>query len=194
MDYVVNINKAIATSIDFANRTSVKASLDLWKCGIYAHGVKYLINMIAKKTQITRLYLGYNNIGDEGTKYLADALAKDTKLTSLYLSSNNIGAEGTKYLADALAKNNKLTNLNLYNNNIGDQGAKYLANMLIKNTTLTSLDLEYNNMPNLVVIDTLITRNKNYKVSRPSLSIFRAKSLLPTELYSLIDNCVLLQC
>ena len=55
---------------------------------------------------LEKLYLGWNQIGDEGVRHLGDALARGAApaLELLDLRDNNIGDEGMRHLGDALAR------------------------------------------------------------------------------------------
>jgi hypothetical protein len=81
-----------------------------------------------KDTNITKLDLTNNCIGDAGATALADAIKQEgNKITDLYLNNNNIGDAGTKALADAIKQEgSKVTVLHLNINHIGDEGKKAL--------------------------------------------------------------------
>ena len=90
-------------------------------------GIKELFKGL-KSTNITKLDLTDNGIGDAGTKALADVIKQEgSKITDLYLNNNGIGDAGTKALADAIKQEgSKITVLHINNNEIGDAGTKAL--------------------------------------------------------------------
>jgi Ran GTPase-activating protein (RanGAP) involved in mRNA processing and transport len=120
----------------------------------------------------------------------------NSTITCLDLGDNNIGAEGAKYLAEMLCHNSTIIDLYLGNNNIGAEGVKYLAEMLCHNSTITSLDLRYNNIGDVNTghIKMLISRNNNYQKYKGTFKMFINTSVLPEELYNIIEDCILLQC
>ena len=79
-------------------------------------------------TQVQRLDLGGNSIGDIEVQGLAALLPK-TQITQLDLGSNKIGDTGAKVLATVLPQT-KITELDLRSNVIGDIGAKALVDIL----------------------------------------------------------------
>ncbi|MFP3019778.1 MAG: leucine-rich repeat domain-containing protein [Wolbachia sp.] len=123
---VVDIERLVSF---LQNNTNIK-KLSLVDLDIGDEGVIALAN--GNLLNLTSLYLGGNNIGDQG----AEALTKLSNLTKLNLRNNNIGDEGVR----ALAKLSKLTELDLARNKIGDQGAEALAKL----SKLTFLNLSNN--------------------------------------------------
>ena len=95
-------------------------------------------------TQINKLYLSDNEIGDDGAKELAANLHHCTQLNKFYLSGNEIGDDGAKELAANLHHCTQLKKLDLSGNEIGDDGAKELAANLHHCTQLKKLDLSGN--------------------------------------------------
>ncbi|EOD40575.1 hypothetical protein EMIHUDRAFT_222693 [Emiliania huxleyi CCMP1516] len=83
--------------------------------------------------RLEKLWLNYNQIGDEGCKALAAALGKEgavPRLETLSLVGNKIGDEGCKALAAAIGKEGtapRLETLYLEGNQIGEEGCKALA-------------------------------------------------------------------
>ena len=72
---------------------------------------------------LTKLWLGYNNIGVDGAKAIAEALKVNAVLTELCLDWNNIGAVGAIAIAEALKVNAVLTKLDIrINYSMGDAG------------------------------------------------------------------------
>ena len=181
MSYISTIKTAIASG---------STSLDLKYTKFGVEGAKYLADALAKNPSITSLDLSFSNIGDRGVEYLADMLAKNHSITSLDLMYTKFGVEGAKYLADALAKNHSITMINLQWNNIGDEGAKYLADALSKNSSITTIMVN----SHYYHIKPFLIRNENYKRSKPSHAMFTNTCALPTELYNIIGQMLLLQC
>ena len=97
-------------------------------------------------TNLQKLVLPSNRIGNDGAKALADCLKHHTNLQTLFLDSNNIGSDGAKALADCLKHHTNLQTLSLSSNNIGSDGAKALANCLKHHTNLQTLFLSSNNI------------------------------------------------
>ncbi|XP_078363422.1 nucleotide-binding oligomerization domain-containing protein 1-like [Oculina patagonica] len=90
-------------------------------------------------SQLTRLNLWGNNIGDEGVKQLSKVIVK-SNLESLNLHYNSITDKGLNYLSNKLVNTN-VKSLDLGgNSNITYKGLNYLSNKLV-NTNVKSLDL-----------------------------------------------------
>jgi hypothetical protein len=81
-----------------------------------------------KSTNITKLDLTDNNIGDAGAIALADAIKEEgSKITDLYLNNNGIRDKGATALADAIKQEgSKISVLHISINRIGDEGTKAL--------------------------------------------------------------------
>ena len=102
-------------------------------------------------TQLNKLYLSDNEIGDGGAKELAANLHHCTQLKELNISGNKIGVDGAKELAANLHHCTLLNKLDLSCNKIGVDGAKELAANIHHCTQLSKLDLSGNY--NLIGVD-----------------------------------------
>jgi len=83
-------------------------------------------------SQVKKLDLWRNKIGDRGAKALAAALPKSF-VEELNLRHNDIGDEGAEALAAGLP-GSQVKKLDLYQNKIGDRGAKALAATIPKSS------------------------------------------------------------
>lgn len=88
---------------------------------------------------------------DESVRLLSQALITNTQVTKLNLSNNIIGDIGACILADLLAANNTIREVSLRKNSIGNRGTQKLGDVLRSNTTLVFLDLSDNMMDNEAV-------------------------------------------
>ena len=107
-------------------------------------GAKELAANLHHCTQLNKLDLSHSEIGDDGAKELAANFHHCTQLNKLYLSCNEIGVDGAKELAANLHHCTQLNKLDLSHNEIGDDGAKELAANLHHYTQLSMLDLADN--------------------------------------------------
>ena len=99
----------------------------------------------SRRSQLTRLDLGFNKINSSGATSLSEALCVNSSLTHLGLWSNKINSSGAATIAKSLQSNRTLIHLDLKSNEIGDSGAKELAHVLNNhNNTLVYLDLSGN--------------------------------------------------
>jgi Ran GTPase-activating protein (RanGAP) involved in mRNA processing and transport len=73
-------------------------------------------HMRVSTTEVNKLNLNRNGLGDEAAIALAEFLKTNETLTYLSLHDNNIGDEGVCALADVLRTNNTLKSLFLTNN------------------------------------------------------------------------------
>jgi hypothetical protein len=90
---------------------------------ITAGGCLSLVSLLEHpNSNLQKLDLGYNSIGNSGALVFADALASNNNLEELILSVNDITDEAALILANALTSNNKLKVLDLYGNNITAEG------------------------------------------------------------------------
>jgi len=109
-------------------------------------GAVALANALAfGDSEVTSLYLGYNEISYTGVSALATMLSVNAKVTEFNLEANRIGDLGVELLAGAVGeKTANVKTLRLEKNNFSLLGAKALSNMLRHNITLTSLYLGQN--------------------------------------------------
>jgi len=107
------------------------------------HGALVLATALPA-SNVSQLYLGNNEIGDNGLVHLAKCINSCKYLTSLGLSSNNIGDRGVVELSAALHKNITLRSLYLAWNLISSSGAQALLDALDFNKVLSQLLLSGN--------------------------------------------------
>jgi len=93
---------------------------------------------------VTKLELGWKDLGPGDAKVISELLKTDTRLIELNLYGNSIGDEGTKAICEALKINNTLEVLLLWGNSIGVEGMKAIGKVLKVNKTLTQLGIGYN--------------------------------------------------
>jgi hypothetical protein len=98
-----------------ALNTLTNLSLEEYALDAAAHE---LAGALGRKSTLTELGLGWNNLGEDEKTKLAVVVS---------VSNNNIHAEGVRHLAQALLRNNTLQELTLTTNGVGDNGARYLA-------------------------------------------------------------------
>ena len=99
----------------------------------------HLCNLLGQKT-ITDLGLDSNSISAKGAGELSEVLNK-TNLVRINLGHNKIGDEGAKCLGEALKSNKTLKELDLRCNEIGLEGMGALFEALKGNSTLDHLEL-----------------------------------------------------
>lgn len=109
-----------------------------------ADGAKALAVALETVSNLKRIALDYNNIGDEGTVALASAFQHITSIAALDLKGNSIGDLGAKALSSELWHAAQLTRLDLQSNVIGPSGTRALAAALRKTPMMTFLSLAGN--------------------------------------------------
>ena len=119
--------------------------LDLSDNDVADVGVEAIAAAVAN-SQVTKLLLANNKIGNAGAIALGQAETLSGCLEEIDLSKNEIGDEGATALAEGLGgrKNSTLTKLSLKDNRIGDAGAGAFVEHLDHNQTLTNLVLSGN--------------------------------------------------
>ena len=117
-------------------------------CDLTAVDCSSLVNVINVQ-QISHLDLSENNIGPLGCLEICKLLkCRESQLSWLYLTFNQLTEEAAKYLAEAINNNNcQLRMLNLAGNKISDIGAQHLAEAINNNNCqLRTLILIGNNI------------------------------------------------
>ena len=109
-----------------------------------SHFLEQLSDTPRAPYEITKLFLDYNNLGDEGTEYLARGLLRNNSIIMLTLGRNYVQEKGAICLAELLKQNQTLTHLDLQKNKIGQLGAFAISNALCDNQVLTYLNLKCN--------------------------------------------------
>ncbi|KAJ4454126.1 putative Protein NLRC3 [Paratrimastix pyriformis] len=120
------------------------SELNLSSKGLTDVAALMLAEWLQTNQSVTKLHLGFNQIGDEGASGFAFALTLNTTLRELYLANNQIGDKGAGALAAGLAQNRTLRMLTLAANRIGDEGTGVLAAALPHNGSLQTLTLVAN--------------------------------------------------
>ena len=116
--------------------------LDLCKQVVGPDGIQPLLQSMKVNTQVKRLLLGNNIVGDEGAKAISAYIKSgDSILDIWYIAGNDFSHRGIQYVADALAEDKQVRHLWLKRNPIGVEGAKHIGELLAKNDTLEVLDL-----------------------------------------------------
>lgn len=123
-----------------------------------SNAISILSQGLINNTQLERLSLWKNPIGDSGVEFLANALSTNRcVLKKLDLSENEITDRGAEYLGQMLRTNTRLTHLTLSQNRITDDGLRYLIDALLnRNQTLQVLSLTQNKLLTDECIDNLI--------------------------------------
>jgi Leucine Rich repeat len=88
-------------------------SLDVSDCGLTPRGVETLCDYMTSNSQIVRLGMWGNDIGDEGAKYIAAMLQENKTLQILYAGHSSIGLEGHRSIAKALWENDTLRDIDI---------------------------------------------------------------------------------
>ncbi|EFA74850.1 hypothetical protein PPL_11884 [Heterostelium album PN500] len=117
--------------------------LDLCKQVVGPEGIRPLLGAMKKSTQIKRLLLGNNIVGNGGGEAIADYIRynEDSKIDTWYIAGNNFDVDGITPIAEALEKDTKVKALWLKRNPLLTVGVKPIASMLEKNCYLQTLDL-----------------------------------------------------
>ena len=97
-------------------------------------------------TELQRLFISQNDIGDDGIEALVPALTICSYLEQLHLHNNpSITTRGWQRLATILESSNcNLLELDVDQNNVDDEAATTYANSLANNRTLQTLNLDNN--------------------------------------------------
>lgn len=97
------------------------------------------------KSNLTKLCLEFNALGDEGASKLAEGIAPSKTLRELNLSDNSIGDKGAAIIAERLLGSSScLTQLDLSVNKIGPAGAIAIASALSRRGSLKELSVGCN--------------------------------------------------
>ena len=139
---------------EFLKQQACCNSLDLTNCSIGDVGCEYLTNGLMQSSNLRKLFLCKNNIGDRGARALAELLNNQSRNQSrnrrskhcwrVDVSYNHIGDDGAWSLAESLRHLADLRELDMSYNYIGDDGAFSLAESLRHLADLRELDLEWN--------------------------------------------------
>jgi Ran GTPase-activating protein (RanGAP) involved in mRNA processing and transport len=130
------------------NNTTLE-ELNLWNNQLSDSGVYSLTQVLsANNSTLRSIGLGQNHISDIGAQHLAEMLKTNTTITRLWLFYNEIGDQGIKLMADVLAHDNKtLQWLDLrLNKSITDLSSDSICNMLKNNRSLKKYWMEYCNL------------------------------------------------
>jgi len=144
---------AILLTADLAVRGSSLTSLNLAENTLTSDGRDMTgINAISEALKVagslTKILVGYNQLGAEGATTLCNALRESTvtKVQELGLDGNNIGPEGAKAVAAMAAVVGSLSKILVSHNEFGDKGTAILCDALreSKVTKVQELDLRDN--------------------------------------------------
>ena len=95
-------------------------------------------------SNIVRLLLANNRLGNEGGKAIAQGLEENVSVRELDLSENMLGQNAICSLGEMLNKNQTLVKLNLSRNDLTDPDVESLLKSLCGKTSLKELDLSHN--------------------------------------------------
>ena len=121
--------------------------LDLGFNGIGEKGASILADGLEECKELIYFNLSHNAVKDSGIKYIARRL-RCTDVEKLHLQCNQIGDTGCQALAQFLKQCPKLSVLHLENNQISDKGARYLGEGLTDCSKLTEVHLDHNRISN----------------------------------------------
>lgn len=120
---------------------------ELWipRARLGARGAELIAGAIQSlpSTNLTKLGLSWNAIGDAGAACIARAITS-SHLHTLGLGGNCIGAAGAASLARGIESCRFLSTLGIGNNRIGEVGAASIASALRSCPRLAVLDITYN--------------------------------------------------
>ena len=87
---------------------------------------------IAVSASLTKILVGFNQLGDQGATVLCDALRESTvsKVQELDLKFNDIGPDGAKAIAALCAVSASLTRLDVRLNGMGVEGEAALRKVI----------------------------------------------------------------
>lgn len=128
-------------AIGLMGDTSSLQVMMLNRCGIDHIGAGHLATMLETNSNLKKLSLQFNSIGDDGWSALAGALKNGSRLESLCLGYNGIEMKGARDIAKALCSNRFLKELDVVGNRFGDDGVGHIARMLTSNATLEILHM-----------------------------------------------------
>ena len=116
---------------------------------IEPEGTKLLANSLISCTNLCKLLIDNNNIGDVGAADIATIIEKCHYLQVLDVSSNNIGTFGAGWLARVLERCESLCEFNISNNNITSDGEKLLCKALEHCVNIRSLNFSKSSLKHL---------------------------------------------
>jgi hypothetical protein len=135
---------ALANGLGSRNKT-LKT---LWLCNnqITTTGLEELLDLVAEKLPIAKLYLSQNPLGRAGAALLADAVGRNivSNLKDLFFDDCGVDDEGLQEIASALERNNTLEKIALRGNVFSEAGLSALAGSLPNIKTLDYIDLTWN--------------------------------------------------
>lgn len=99
-------------------------------------------------SNLLRVSLQDNMLGDTGVRHLSEFLKANTLLKTLILVGNKITKDGASFLASALINNESITYLDVSSNLFGVKGAGHMAKMLEINKVLRHLNIGFNQIKN----------------------------------------------
>nr|XP_014344562.1 PREDICTED: protein NLRC5-like [Latimeria chalumnae] len=116
-------------------------AISLDQCGLKAHHLYSLKEVLESCSVLLELELSHNDIGDKGTVLLSEILLGNPELRKLVLESSSITGSGIIQLTAALSQCSSIEEINLSRNEIDDKGAKELASILPQKTWLKKINL-----------------------------------------------------
>ncbi|MDP2435075.1 MAG: hypothetical protein Q8P67_04985, partial [archaeon] len=135
---------AVAEQTAFSKGTlTVDGRLDLCKQVVGPQGIEPLLMAMMSTSQVKRLLLGNNIVGDGGAEAIARFIEerKDSPLVCWYIAGNEIGPHGFERVCQALAHDTKVNSLWLKRNPLSPAGMVPLRAMLAINQTISVIDL-----------------------------------------------------
>jgi hypothetical protein len=155
MNVGTSVCGALATLI---HATTDIRTLNLTGSNIDDEGVKALVGALADSRLSVLSLSDTPNISTRGWRSLTALLENPaSNLERLELRGNNIGDEGALIFANALTRNRKLKTLNLHSNEITSEGwsafsrvlcnTSSINNTFLSNHTLENLSYEFDTMP-----------------------------------------------
>lgn len=106
--------------------------------------VDILAKLLRDDTNLTKLCLGSNKIGDHGCQTIMEALKSNSTLRILDLRDNGIGDRACHSIMEALSANDIINELCLMSNIIGNRGFQVLVEGLVYNSSITDLNVLHN--------------------------------------------------
>ena len=136
--------EALATTLKHCNQLH-EINVSHTPLGMSIYGLAALSSSLSCLSQLTTLSLSFIQIEEE-TKLLANGLISCTNLRKLFIDNNNIGDVGAEAIATIIEKCHQLQVLDVSNNNIGDFGARWLAAALERSGNLCEFNISHNDI------------------------------------------------